>query len=83
MTEQTESTTTVEVIVRGRHATVEDVQDALDTLRAEGIPDTFDVEIYQREDRIPEEGVEYRHQRREHVLTVRASRAARTERANA
>lgn len=71
-----DSTVTVEVVLRGRRATIEDVQGALDTLRSEGIPDTFEVTVVQSEERIHEEDVPYRDQKREHCLRVHARRAA-------
>lgn len=73
-----ESTTSVEVVLRGRKATIEDVQQALDTLRAEGIPDTFNVDVTQSEDRVWEANVASADQKREHVLRIVAKRAARS-----
>lgn len=72
-----DATTSVEVVLRGRAATIADMQHMLGVLTAEGIPDTFEVDIHQSTVRIPEEGVDYRDQRTEPILTVTARRAAR------
>lgn len=72
-----DATTSVEVILRGRAATIADLRDMLDVLTAEKIPDTFEVDVRQSTERIPEEGVDYRDQRTESVLTVSAGRVAR------
>lgn len=72
-------TTTITVEICDRKPTVEDVQDALNILRAEGIPDTFEVEILSREE------VEYAPDKpRDERKTTRtfrmsAERAAKTE----
>lgn len=71
-----ERTVIVEIVLRGRRATIEDVQEALDTLRCEGIPDSFEMTIDQSHDRVWEADVPARDQKREHVLRISAQRAA-------
>ena len=72
------ATTTVSLTIEGRPATIKDVQDALDVLRTEGIPDTFEISLRQAEDRVHVEGVPYRDQERRHTLNIEAKRAAVT-----
>lgn len=72
-----DGTTKVTVELRGRRATIEDVRQALNTLTAEGIPETFEVSIYQREEREYLKDVPHEDRPVEHVLSVEASRAAR------
>lgn len=71
-----DATTTVRVELRDRRATIEDVQDALDTLRAEGIPDTFEVSIDQRAEREYDKDVPVDERPVTHSLVVEAHRAA-------
>lgn len=56
----------------------EDVRAALDTLTAEGIPETFEVDIIQREDREYATDVPYKDRAVEYLFRVEASRAAKT-----
>lgn len=77
MNSDLDGTVTVEVTLRGRRATIEDVQQALATLLSEGIPPTFEVGVYQREERVYERDVATRDQELEHTLTIRAERAAK------
>lgn len=72
-----EATTRVSVEMRGRRPTIEDVRAALDTLTAEGIPETFEVSIIQREDREYEKDVPYEDRRVDYLFRVEAERAAR------
>ena len=80
MNSDLESTTEVTVTLTGRRATIEDVQSALDVLLAEGIPETFEIDVDQREttDYLPNTPPAERPIR--HSLTVSASRAAKVPR---
>lgn len=71
-----DGTTTVTVELRGRRATIEDVRAALDTLTAEGIPETFEVSILQNEDReyAPDKG--YADREVTYLFRVEAERRA-------
>lgn len=71
-----DSTTTVRIELGGRRATVEDVQQALDTLRADGIPGTFEVAIGQSDDRKHEAGVACEDRIPNHRFWIEARRAA-------
>lgn len=73
----TEAETQVTVRLAGRRATIEAVQEALDVLRAEGIPDTFEVSINQSEDRAYSEDVLYKDRPVEHLLVVHSTRVAK------
>lgn len=71
-------TTSVTVELLDRAPTIEDVQDALNVLVAEGIPPTFEVDILHSEDREYEEGVPYADRKVRRVFRITASRAAWT-----
>lgn len=77
---ESEATVTVEVRLTGRAATLGDVQQALDVMTGEGIPAATEVETWQREERVHEEGVPYADQQREHRFTIRATRPAKATR---
>lgn len=70
-------TTCVSVELRGRRATIADVRQALDTLVADDIPETFEVSIRQYEDRehAPDKAREDR--KVEYVFSIEAERASR------
>lgn len=72
------ATTKVTVELTGRRPTIADVRAALDVLTTEGIPDTFEVDIVQREDREYIDGVP--HSERPVTLTFRveAERASKS-----
>lgn len=76
MSSDASATTTVRIELTGRRATIEDVQDALDTLRREGIPETFEISLHQSQDREYIEGVPYAERPVAHSLWVEAARAA-------
>lgn len=71
-------TTTVTVEMRGRRPTIEDVRAALDTLTAEGIPETFEVSIQQSEDREFIKDMPYDERPVEFLFRVTAERAAKS-----
>ena len=60
-----------------RKPTIEDVQYALDVLRAEGIPDSFEVDVVNSEEREYEKDVPYADQKVVRVFQISAERAAR------
>lgn len=68
-----DATTSIEVALN-RKPTLEDVQDALDYLRAEGIPDSFEVDISYSEDREYEEGVAWTDRKVTRRFVLSASR---------
>lgn len=70
--------TRVTVELTGRRPTIADVRAALDTLAAEGIPETFDVDIDQREDREYIEGVPHAERPIAYTFRVTADRASKT-----
>lgn len=70
-------TTKVVVELTGRKPTIEDVRQALDALVAEGIPETFEVDIWHREDREYAPDVPYSDRKVTHMFHVEAERAAR------
>ena len=72
-----EATVTVEIRLTGRAATLGDIQQALDVMTGEGIRATTEIEVWQREERVHEEGVPYADQQREQRFTIRATRAAK------
>lgn len=72
-----DATTKVVVELTHRRATIEDVRDALDTLTAEGIPDSFEVSIWQSVDREYIEGVPHADRPVTHRFRVEAERAAK------
>lgn len=69
------ATTTVKVEL-DRKPTIEDVRRVLDYLRAEGIPDTFEVDIFYGESREYEATVPYEDRRVTREFSVMASRAS-------
>jgi hypothetical protein len=72
------ATTRVTVEVTSRPPTIADVREALDILIAEGIPDTFEVDIDQREDREYVDGVPFNERPVKHIFRLTAERASRT-----
>lgn len=73
-----DGTTRVVVELRDRKPTIEDVRAALDTLTAEGIPETFEVSILQSEDREYIQDVPFDDRPVKYLFRVQAERAARS-----
>lgn len=68
-------TVTVEL---DRQPTIEDIQAAIDTLRAEGIPDSFEVDVVSTTERVYEEDVHYADRVERVAFRMSAQRSART-----
>ena len=71
-------TTKVTVEMTTRRPTLADVQEALDILRAEGVPDEFEVSIIQSEDREYVQDVPYAERPVSLLFRMEAERASRT-----
>ena len=79
----TEATTTVRIELSGRPALIKDVQHALDTLLAEGIPDTFEISFHQSEERDSSSDLPYSERPIVHRMWIEARRASKTPAAQA
>lgn len=77
MSETSERTTKVEIVIEGRPATIADLQDALDTFRAEGIPEALEVDVRQSEDREYAPEKPYAERAVFHTLRISATRTAK------
>lgn len=72
------ATTSVTVELTGRRPTIDDVRAALDVLTAEGIPETFEVDIVQREDREYIDGVPHAERPVTLLFRITAERAGKS-----
>lgn len=72
------SSTTTVTVTFDHPPTIEEVQDALDILRAEGIPDSFDVTIDSRSEREYIKDVPLEDRPERYTFTVSAERAAKS-----
>lgn len=73
------NTTTVTVEITDRRPTIEDIQAALDVLRAEGIPDTFEVNVLSTQEREYDANVPPSQRRVMQTFRMTAERAAKTK----
>lgn len=70
-------TTTVRIEL-DRQPTIEDIQQALDVFRAEGIPDTFEVDLHHGTERVGPRDLPYSEQEVRHTFWITAERAAKS-----
>ncbi|MBA3782854.1 MAG: hypothetical protein H0X12_13510 [Nocardioides sp.] len=72
-----DATTSVTVRMDGRRATIEDLQEAINVLLAEGIPKTFEVDVNQSTERIGDRDVPYADRPLSHTFSLTAERASK------